>query len=357
MKSLKLLLALLAAFLLFSLSGCASRVRLSAEQPNLQEDPPVTDEHIPAQSQPNPEEAEQSESQPPAQDPVTEPTAQPDTPALEEPTLQDVPTQENPDAESKEYSADAPAQFDPEGESPIVSQEPDIEAPSAPVDEPGAVETGNQESSDEEDEVQQITQVVPSDEAQQQAPDEDAPQADTQLSYFRTLLEDVRRDLFECEKFYIYWETEEDYTTVLKTDAQHQIISSAGGYNVSAKLTQDRLVVDDGWVSRKNPGVIVKCVDSSVLGCTVNSTAAAKAVRDSLVLRPEWSSLDAVAGQRVLILSQELLQTESGRCAAALYLAKIMYPQQLDGVDENEACCLLLEEAGESSGGIYAFAG
>ena len=71
--------------------------------------------------------------------------------------------------------------------------------------------------------------------------------------------------LFECQRFYIYWETAEDYHTVHKSSDEHQIISNAGAYDVSAKLQNDALIVDDGWIQRKDPGVIVKVVERSSL--------------------------------------------------------------------------------------------
>ncbi len=95
--------------------------------------------------------------------------------------------------------------------------------------------------------------------------------------------------LFECQRFYIYWETAEDYHTVHKSSDEHQIILNAGAYDVSAKLQNDALIVDDGWIQRKDPGVIVKVVERSVLGSGVSSTRQAETVCGALKTREGWS--------------------------------------------------------------------
>lgn len=89
-------------------------------------------------------------------------------------------------------------------------------------------------------------------------------------------------------------ETAEDYHTVPKSSDEHQIILNAGAYDVSAKLQNDALIVDDGWIQRKDPGVIVKVVERSVLGSGVQSTRQAETICEALKAREGWSGLDAV---------------------------------------------------------------
>ena len=56
------------------------------------------------------------------------------------------------------------------------------------------------------------------------------------------------------------------------------------------------------------------------------------------------------------MLSGELLQSASGRTAAAVYLAKLLYPEQMQDVDADEALRALIEEsAGRAPSGLYAY--
>ena len=127
-------------------------------------------------------------------------------------------------------------------------------------------------------------------------------------------------------------------TPVSYTHLEHQIILNAGAYDVSAKLQNDALIVDDGWIQRKNPGVIVKVVERSVLGSGVSSTRQAETVCGALKAREGWSGLDAVRNGRVILLSEELLSGQARRTGAAVLLAKAMYPSLFSDTDGGEMC-------------------
>ena len=116
--------------------------------------------------------------------------------------------------------------------------------------------------------------------------------------------------------------------------------------------------MDDGWIARKNPGAVVKIVDSFVLGSGVSSTAGAKAVRDTLAARDGWAELDAVKNGRIILLSQELLTTQARRTAAEVLLAKAMYPSLMSDTDAEEAIRALTEEIDERPlSGTFIFVG
>ena len=143
-----------------------------------------------------------------------------------------------------------------------------------------------------------------------------------------------------------------------KTSQAHQVILNAGAYDCASKLAADALTVDDGWIARKNPGAVVKIVDSSVLGSGVFSTAGAKSVRDVLAAREGWAELAAVKNGRVILLSQELLTTQARRTAAEVLLAKAMYPALMGDTDADEALRTLTEEAdGRPLSGTFIFVG
>ena len=202
------------------------------------------------------------------------------------------------------------------------------------------------------------TETVPADQAENTGADESGQTAETALLYYQTLLEDRLSGLFECQRFYIYWETAEDYHTVHKSSDEHQIILNAGAYDVSAKLQNDALIVDDGWIQRKDPGVIVKVVERSVLGSGVSSTRQAETVCGALKAREGWSGLDAVRNGRVILLSEELLSGQARRTGAAVLLAKAMYPSLFSDTDGGEALRALTQEAyGAPASGTFIYVG
>lgn len=270
----------------------------------------------------------------------------------DENTEPDDQTRENPDASRKEYDENAPAEIVP-GTSRAVHGEGDGK---------GAFEYGEDASlsvaklNDAAEET--ATQTIAASQAEQIGVSEDAEEADSALTYYTVLLQDRMSGLFECQRLNVYWETAEDHVTVFKTSLEHQLILSAGTYNVSARLLEGNLRVDDGWIGRKNPGVIVKIVDSSVLGSGVFSTAAAQKVYAGLLSRDGWPVIDAVRNGRVLILSEELLEAPYLRTAAMLMIAKAANPDLFEDTEIGKALEMLTEEAtGSVPAGIYYYNG
>ncbi|MGN0778327.1 MAG: hypothetical protein ACI4MJ_04200 [Aristaeellaceae bacterium] len=201
------------------------------------------------------------------------------------------------------------------------------------------------------------TEMLSQQEAEQLGVSEEAPRAEQVYQFYQTLLNERVGSLFECKRLYVYWETSVDYQTVFKTSPEHQVILMAGGYDVAAKRQADALLVDDGWIARKTPGCIVKCVDSSVLGKRVRGIQEAQRRLDALCARPGWQAMNAVKTKTVILLSEELMVTQWGQLAAALYLAQIMYPDAMSDVDTDEALRLLSQEAtGTAINGVFAYA-
>ena len=164
--------------------------------------------------------------------------------------------------------------------------------------------------------------------------------------------------LFECQRAYVYWETQEDHVTVYKTSMEHTLILNAGAYDVSARLLPENLRVDDGWVMRKNPQVIVKIVDSSILGSAVYSSGAAKAMYNSLCTREGWANIDAVKNGQILLLSGEYLKAPYLQTAAMVMIAKTANPDLFTDVDPQQMLEMLCEEAtGTLPAGTWFFTG
>lgn len=261
-------------------------------------------------------------------------------------------TKENPDAARKEYDENAPAEIVPGTERTVHA-----EGEGGGAFAPGAAdsETVSKLNDAAED---TATRTVPAEEAEQTGVADGAEEADSAMTYFTVLLAERTGSLFECQRKNVYWETAGDHVTVFKASPEHALILRAGAYDVSARLLEENLRVDDGWISRKNPGVIVKTVDRGVLGAGVSSTAEAQRVYAGLINREGWASIDAVRSGRVILLSEELLEAPSLQVAAMLAIAKTANPDLFRETDLDSALEMLAEEAaGGIPAGIYYYTG
>ena len=206
----------------------------------------------------------------------------------------------------------------------------------------------------DDDAEETATETISAPEAEDLGVSEDAEEADSALKYYTALLEDRLGTLFECKRVYVYWETPLDRVTVHRSSPEHTLILGAGAYDVSARLLEENLRVDDGWVARKDPGVIVKAVESVILGPGVTDTSRAEAVFREMVSRKGWEDIAAVKGGRILILSSQLLEAPYLTVAAELILAKCAYPELFADADPDEVIVLLCTEAtGKAPEGIF----
>ena len=186
--------------------------------------------------------------------------------------------------------------------------------------------------------------TVSADNAEEKGVSEEGETAESLLQYYTVLLEDRGKSLYECKRLYVYWETA-DHVTIYKTSPEHQLILNAGAYDVSSRLLEENLEIDDGWVVRKNPDVIVKVVDSNVLGSAVSSMDQAEIEYQELFGREGWSGIEAVRQNRVLLLSEELLSEPWLQIGAMLALAKTANPDLYEDVNVPEALTALITEA------------
>ena len=259
-------------------------------------------------------------------------------------------TRENPEASRKEYDESRPAEIVPGTERTVHGSG---EGDGYAGDGEGADRTAAKLNAEAG---QAATQTVPAEEAEQKGTSDNAEEADSAASYYSVLLEERTRSLFECQVATVYWETAEDHVTVFKTSPEHRLILQAGADDVAARLLESNLRVDDGWIGRKNPGVVVKAVGRGILGANVYSADAARGVYAALLGREGWAALDAVRNKRVLLLSEELLGTPELRLAAALMVAKAASPDLFTDVKMDEALPMLAEEAtGQIPGGIFYY--
>ena len=153
------------------------------------------------------------------------------------------------------------------------------------------------------------------------------------------------RQVFECQRANVYWECVQDHVTVHKSSMEHDLILKSGAYDVSARLLAENLTVDDGWVVRKNPDVIVKVADRRMLGSGIMSTGGAASMCAGLAAREGWAQIAAVRAGKMVILSEEMLQTDWMRTAAMLVIAKCANASLFEDVDLAEALNALAQEA------------
>lgn len=261
-------------------------------------------------------------------------------------------TRENPEAFRKEYDENAPAEITAGTEKRLQAAG---EGEGAPAADPEAAGAGPRSAEGAEDAARM---TVPAEEAEQTGTDADAKRADSALEYYTVLLKERTGSLFECQRLNLYWETTADHVTVAKASPEHELILAAGCYDVSARLLEENLKVDDGWVVRKNPGVIVKVAGSRVLGSTEEDGALARALVWEMRAREGWDGIAAVKEDRILVLSEEMLAAPHLRLAAEVLIAKCANPELYEDVQEQEMLRLLAEEAtGSPPAGVLYYKG
>lgn len=258
-------------------------------------------------------------------------------------------TKENPEAKQKEFDENAAVEI-------VAGTDRTLHGPGEGEGAYTAVASGLPAARLNADATETARQTVSAPESERMGTAEDAAMADSAFRYYTVLLKERSESLYACKKLNLYWETAEDHVTVYKTSDEHQLILNAGAYDVSARLLLENLKVDDGWVCRKNPEIMVKIVPRSILGGGVPSAAAAAAELQAFISRPGWQEIDAVKNKKVLLLSQDVLETPHLRLAAGLMIAKTANPETYADVDPAQALKALTEEAtGMAGEGVYFF--
>ncbi|MCL1787552.1 MAG: hypothetical protein FWG38_06160, partial [Defluviitaleaceae bacterium] len=106
----------------------------------------------------------------------------------------------------------------------------------------------------------------------------------------------------------------------------HDLIIDSGGFNAAGRRGSDALTVDAAWVQRQNPSLIIRTVPADILGPGITDTSRAQSLRADILDRPGLEGVNAVIHRQVLLLSEALLQTDTGRLIAKLHIAQAMYP-------------------------------
>ena len=169
--------------------------------------------------------------------------------------------------------------------------------------------------------------------------------ADSALQYYRLLLEERTNSLFECKRKLCYLEMPEKYVTIQKSGQMHALLSKAGIYSASARLKENDLIVDAGWIVRKNPDMVVKIVPSGFLR-NGSGKADAERILQEIRHREGFDGISAVKSRSMLLLSEDVILNPCMECAGALILAFHAYPELFDDVDLGTAIGMLRDESG-----------
>ncbi|NLH02108.1 MAG: ABC transporter substrate-binding protein, partial [Clostridiales bacterium] len=194
-----------------------------------------------------------------------------------------------------------------------------------------------------------VTITEPTDNGGQTKPSGEGGSVETITDKYADFLEDGVGKLYPCQVCYIYVEGNEDYKTFSRGSDEHKLVMQSGCYNIAEKLGKDTSV-DDEWIIKKNPELIVKFVSSDVLGSKAENTDLAKEMCNAVRARPGWGSTRAVVNNQILILSKELMDSDNGKLVAKLYIASTLYPTLFSGLDLKTMCNELLGD-----GGIYVY--
>lgn len=154
------------------------------------------------------------------------------------------------------------------------------------------------------------------------------------------LLDSGTGKLFPCEYLTVYFESANGSAYGQGT-AANSVIVGASAENVAA-LSRGENKYNDAWIASKNPDLIVKCVERGKLGGGVYSLNAANTAHSNIYARAELSATKAVKNRRVVVIAEELLETENGRLSAKLIIASALYPALFTTLDINEMTQTLL---------------
>ncbi|WP_303863087.1 ABC transporter substrate-binding protein [Alkalibaculum bacchi] len=151
-------------------------------------------------------------------------------------------------------------------------------------------------------------------------------------------IEEKLKGINDSDKKTVYWEGYSDYNTVSKGSGGDEIIEFAHGINIAGNEEAKYPKVSDEWVLEKNPDVIVKLVSSSsgIMGEGFTDETPIKELYQSMISRSGWSDLAAVKDDKLILLSSNIGTTADGYFIGALYMAKLMYPEELKDVDPYE---------------------
>lgn len=133
----------------------------------------------------------------------------------------------------------------------------------------------------------------------------------------------------------VYYEGYSDYKSVGKGSAGDELMALANVKSLTGDQSTEYPKISDEWILQQNPQMIVKLVSDSkqALGPDVTDDAVVKKLYANIAARPGWNEVDAIANQKVLILSSCIGTSPLGSAIAPLFIAKTAYPDKFQDID------------------------
>ncbi|MBW2635913.1 MAG: ABC transporter substrate-binding protein [Deltaproteobacteria bacterium] len=164
--------------------------------------------------------------------------------------------------------------------------------------------------------------------------------------------------LSEDEKPGVYiesiWNSESEYKAIGKNSGTDNAVTMAGGVNIAD--FDDYKTIDAEWVIAQDPDVIIAQVFTG-MGCGYehDEPSGLKAVRQSIMNRPELAGVTAVKENRVYCISIQVT-TKPRYFIGVAYMAKWLHPELFEDLDPHAVNEEYLERyQGVPYQGIYMY--
>jgi len=139
----------------------------------------------------------------------------------------------------------------------------------------------------------------------------------------------------------VYIEGYSDYSAQGKDSGIDLLMSIAKGKNLAADLGEQWPKVTPEWIISKNPEIIIKAA-------SVKPDKTLGQIREGVLSRTGFESLDAVKDKKVYVLNGDLIYGPRSP-AGLVYLAKILHPDKFKDIDPSD---VLKEYAKEFVSGV-----
>ncbi len=165
------------------------------------------------------------------------------------------------------------------------------------------------------------------------------------------IIKDGIGDLYPCQFVNTYIESNTDYVSYSSGSSVSSLIIQSGGVNVLDSLFNvDYNHITSSLLKNLDVSLMIKIVSRNILGEGITSLNESKSIKNNILNRSDWSNLNFIKTQNVLLMSEELLESSKGRLYFKLIAASFMYPSLFKNLDIEKANKDLLENKG-----IYYF--
>ena len=146
-------------------------------------------------------------------------------------------------------------------------------------------------------------------------------------------IEEQVEGILEENKPRLFYEFYSTYKTFTKSGFYQVLIVTAGGINIAADLPGSTIKVDPEWVIEQNPDIVVHqtCGSKAACGYGVDDPVEVKALRDSILSRPELTEVDAVKNRKVYVIEAGIAYSRS--FIGTAYIAKWLHPELFEDLD------------------------